>query len=358
MSGVLILEDGTCFPGKVFGYIGKNQGEVVFNTGMTGYQEVLTDPSYCGQIVVMTYPLIGNYGVNLEDKESVKSHVRGFIVREKSLFYENYRANESLEEFLAYNKIVALEGVDTRALTRHLRNKGTMRGIISTSYEMGKMDFAPFMHDQVDQVTTREIIRHPNPHPGAKTLAVLDMGFKSSILTGLLSKGFSVDVYPAWTSIEELEKANPDGIFLSNGPGDPKDAQNAIAIVKHFLGKKPICGICLGHQIIGLALGANTYKMKFGHRGLNHPVKDLRTGRVYITSQNHGYAIEESSLGPDLYVSHRNLNDNTVEGISHKTLPVLSVQYHPEAAPGPADSMYLFDDFHALIEGGQHAEKK
>ncbi len=351
-----MLEDGTCFPGKVFGYMGKNQGEVVFNTGMTGYQEVLTDPSYCGQIVVMTYPLIGNYGVNLEDKESVKSHVRGFVVREKSMFYENYRANESVEEFLAFNKIVGLEGVDTRALTKHLRSKGTMRGIITTAYELGKVEFDPFLHDQVDQVTTKEVHRYENP--GGKRLAVLDMGIKSSIIKGLLAKGFALDVYPAWTSIEELEKDNPDGIFLSNGPGDPKDAANAIAVVQHFLGKKPICGICLGHQIIGLALGADTYKMKFGHRGLNHPVKDLQTDRVYITSQNHGYAIDENTLGPDLFVSHRNLNDQTVEGISHKTLPVLSVQYHPEASPGPADSMYLFDDFYTLIEGVEHAEKR
>ncbi|NCC81075.1 MAG: carbamoyl-phosphate synthase small subunit [Clostridia bacterium] len=353
MSGVLILEDGTCFPGKVFGYMGKNQGEVVFNTGMTGYQEVLTDPSYYGQIVIMTYPLIGNYGINIDDKESLKSHVRGFVVREKSMFYENYRASESLEEFLASHKIVGLEGVDTRALTRHLRNKGTMRGIITTAYDMGKTDFEEFSRNQVQMVTTDKILKYPNP--GGKKLAVLDLGLKQSILKGLLSKNFAVDVYPAWTTIEELEKANPDGIFLSNGPGDPKDAKNAIEIVKYFLGKKPICGICLGHQIISLALGADTYKMKFGHRGLNQPVKDLRSNRVFITSQNHGYAVKEESLGSDLYVSHRNLNDNTVEGVSHKTLPVLSVQYHPEAAPGPADSMYLFDDFYKLIEGVKNA---
>lgn len=353
MSGVLILEDGTIYPGKVFGYMGENQGEVVFNTGMTGYQELLTDPSYCGQIVVMTYPLIGNYGINLEDKESVKAYIGGLVVREKSKYYENYRASESLEEFLAANKIVGLEGVDTRALTRHLRDKGTMRGIITTAYNMGKTVFAESKRNQIQRVTTDRIIKYSKL--GGKKLAVLDLGIKESILKGLLSKDFELAIYPAETTIDELEKANPDGIFLSNGPGDPKDAKNAINIVKYFLGKKPICGICLGHQIIGLALGADTYKMKFGHRGLNHPVKDLKTERVYITSQNHGYGIKEESLGADIYVSHRNLNDNSVEGICHKFLPVLSVQYHPEAAPGPSDSLYIFDDFYKLIEGVDHA---
>lgn len=347
MSGVLILEDGTCFPGKVFGYRGETQGEVVFNTGMTGYQEVLTDPSYCGQIVVMTYPLIGNYGVNLGDQESHKSHVKGFIVRENCNYYQNYRAENSLEAFLAENKIVALEQVDTRALTRHLRNKGTMRGIISTSFQMGKLDFLESRTDQVRQVTTDKIKSYGNP--SGKKLGIIDLGMKSSILDGLISKGFNIEVFPSYTSVEEIEERNLDALFLSNGPGDPKDAIEAIDLVKYFLGKKPICGICLGHQIIGLALGANTYKMKFGHRGVNHPVKDLKTGRVYITSQNHGYAIDEETLPEELFVSHRNLNDNSVEGISHKTLPVLSVQYHPEASPGPEDSAYLFEEFSELI---------
>ncbi|NLT93935.1 MAG: glutamine-hydrolyzing carbamoyl-phosphate synthase small subunit [Clostridia bacterium] len=346
MSGVLILEDGACFPGKVFGYRGDTQGEVVFNTGMVGYQEVLTDPSYAGQIVVMTYPLIGNYGVNGEDNQSSKPHVKGFIVRESSSVYSNWRAKESLENFLVAHKIIGLEEVDTRALTRHLRSRGTMGGVIkvNSSIEQTNNNLKP--QNLVEEVTTKEIRHWPGEGP---RLVVMDFGVKTSILRNLLKKGFDIYQVPATTGAKEILALNPNGIFLSNGPGDPKDVPYAIAAVRELIGKLPVCGICLGHQLIALALGADTYKLKFGHRGVNHPVKDLLTNKVYITSQNHGYAVDEASLPKDVYVSHRSLNDGTVEGIRHKNYPIFSVQYHPEAEPGPEESKYLFNRFYEII---------
>ncbi|MFZ7104366.1 MAG: glutamine-hydrolyzing carbamoyl-phosphate synthase small subunit [Peptococcaceae bacterium] len=347
MSGVLILEDGTCFPGKVFGYRGDSRGEVVFNTGMVGYQEVITDPSYAGQIVVMTYPLIGNYGVNKNDNEALKPHVKGFIVRENCSYHNNWQAEQSFESFLAQHQIVGLESVDTRALTRHLRSRGTMKGIISTSSDRLKEGFAFTGAGLVEQATIKEIKHIPGDGP---KLVVMDFGIKTSIIKGLKTKGFEIYQVPADTGSAEILGLNPDGIFLSNGPGDPKDVPYAITTLKDIIGKIPVCGICLGHQLIALALGADTYKLKFGHRGVNHPVKDLQTNRVYITSQNHGYSVEEETLPGDVFVSHRNLNDNTVEGIKHKHLPVFSVQYHPEAAPGPEDSAYLFKQFAELIK--------
>jgi len=349
MSGVLILEDGTCFPGKVFGFRGNTEGEVVFNTGMLGYQEVLTDPSYAGQIVVMTYPLIGNYGVNTDDNQSFKPHVKGFIVRENCTYHNNWQAQDSLENFLATHKIVGLEGVDTRALTRHLRSRGTMKGIITTNPNLTKEELPVGDEGLVDQVTVKEIRHLPGNGP---RLIVMDFGIKNSILKGLKNKDFDIYQVPAGTGINEILSLNPQGIFLSNGPGDPKDVPQAIATIKGLLGKLPICGICLGHQLLALAMGADTYKLKFGHRGVNHPVKDLLTNRVYITSQNHGYAVKEETLPKDVYVSHRNLNDGTIEGIGHKYLPVYSVQYHPEAEPGPEDSSYLFDYFSEMIKKG------
>ncbi|MDK2824222.1 MAG: carbamoyl-phosphate synthase small subunit [Clostridia bacterium] len=348
MSGVLILEDGTCFPGKVFGYRGNSQGEVVFNTGMVGYQEVITDPSYAGQIVVMTYPLIGNYGVNKGDNEAIKPHVRGFIVRENCSYHNNWQAEDSFENFLAAHSIVGLEGVDTRALTRHLRSRGTMRGIITTSAGLNKQDFSSNGENLVEKVTTKEIRHLPGTGP---KLVVMDFGIKESIIKSLISKEFDIYLVPAWTGAKEILGFKPQGVFLSNGPGDPKDVPKSIVTIKELIGKIPVCGICLGHQLIALALGADTYKLKFGHRGVNHPVKDLLTNRVYITSQNHGYAIKEESLPQDVYVTHRNLNDHTIEGIRHKYLPVSSVQYHPEAAPGPEDSAYLFNHFYDLLVG-------
>ncbi|MFZ5942576.1 MAG: glutamine-hydrolyzing carbamoyl-phosphate synthase small subunit [Bacillota bacterium] len=347
MSGVLILEDGTCFPGKVFGYRDNSLGEVVFNTGMVGYQEVITDPSYAGQIVVMTYPLIGNYGVNKSDNEAAKPHVRGFIVRENCGYHNNWQAENSFENFMAANQIVGLEGVDTRALTRHLRSRGTMKGFINTNPEVNQQGFAANGLNLVETVSTKEILHIPGSGP---KLVVMDFGTKSSIIKGLALKDFDIYQVPAATNCNEILALNPQGVFLSNGPGDPKDVPYAINTVKNLLGKVPVCGICLGHQLIALALGADTYKLKFGHRGVNHPVKDLQTNRVYVTSQNHGYAVNEDTLPKDVYVSHRNLNDNTIEGIRHRYLSISSVQYHPEAAPGPEDSAYLFDHFYEMIK--------
>jgi len=349
LAGVLILEDGTCFPGKVFGFRGNTQGEVVFNTGMVGYQEVITDPSYVGQIVVMTYPLIGNYGVNLGDNESSRPHVKGFIVRENCTYHSNWQAEDSLENFLATHRIVGLEGVDTRALTRHLRSRGTMKGVITTNSNLNKDELLGSAQSLVEQVTIKEIKHLPGTGP---RLVVMDFGIKNSIITGLQSKGFDIIQVPAGTGAAEILSLKPQGIFLSNGPGDPKDVPQAIATIKALLGKLPICGICLGHQLIALAMGADTYKLKFGHRGVNHSVKDLLTNRVYITSQNHGYAVKEETLPNDVFISHRNLNDGTIEGIGHKFLPISSVQYHPEAAPGPEDSAYLFDHFYEMIKKG------
>lgn len=346
MAGVLILEDGTCFPGNAFGYRGQSQGEVVFNTGMLGYQEMLTDPSNHGQIVVMNYPLIGNYGINPGDNQGLKPYVQGLIVRENCSYYNNWRATGSLENFLASNKIVGLEGVDTRALSRHLRTKGTMKGIINTGVGMKQLIIPGEAKKLVQEVTTQEVRHFPGPGP---KLVVIDLGIKKDVLKGLLRQGFEIYVVPSYFSVEKVLAFNPQGIFLSNGPGDPKDVRSVIEVIQGLLGTLPIVGISLGHQVISLALGANTYKMKFGHRGVNYPVQDLLTKRVYITSQNHGYEIEEASLPQDVSVSHRNLNDGTIEGLKHKSLPVFSVQYQPEAALEHEDA--VFKEFYKMVVG-------
>lgn len=354
MLARLVLEDGTVFVGKAFGATGEQHGEVVFNTSMTGYQEILTDASYCGEIVVMTYPLIGNYGINLEDFEREHSFVRGFVVKENCEHPSNWRARVTIEKFLQEQGIVGISGIDTRALTRRLRSSGTLRGIITTSEEpnevlVAKAQQAPTLSGEqvVPAVTTKEVYQVPGPGP---KVVVMDFGAKHNIVRCLSALGCDLTVVPATATAEEILALNPEGIMLSNGPGDPKNVPYAIATVRELIGKKPIFGICLGHQILGLAFGGETYKLKFGHRGANHPVKDLLTNRVHITSQNHGYAIDEKSLqGLGLRVSHRNLNDETVEGIIHESLPVFSVQYHPEASPGPNDSRYLFDKFLDLI---------
>lgn len=386
VAAYLLLEDGTLYKGISFGYRGSSFGEVVFNTGMTGYQEVLTDPSYCGQIVTMTYPLIGNYGINSGDAESVKPQVRGFIVREACFRPSNYRSEKTIDHYLAQYGIPGLAGIDTRSLTRRIRQNGTLRGAILiggtngqawegeplTNLRVGARVNLRSLMSQLNEESSNQWQKHleavrsqsvAGPHlvgsvttpqayviPGdGFRVAVMDFGIKENILRMLKDLDCHLMVFSADATAEEIRAASPDGLFLSNGPGDPKDVPSAIATIRELMNQllnpMPIFGICLGHQLISLAVGADTYKLKFGHRGANHPVRDLRTGRVYITSQNHGYALKEDTLPPEVMVSHRNANDDTVEGLRHKSLPFYSVQYHPEAAPGPEDSAYLFDEF-------------
>lgn len=352
----LVLEDGTIYEGSAFGKIGDITGEVVFNTGMTGYQEVLTDPSYCGQIVMMTYPLIGNYGVNWEDPESMRPQVRGFVVREVCEAPSNWHSEGGLNEYLQLHGIAGIQGIDTRALTRKLRSYGTMRGMICEDYPTDD-DFAQIMAYEmgapVEQVTCKEAFEMPGP--GSK-VAVMDFGLKASILSSLRKRGCSLVVFPAGSSAEEILKAEPDGIMLTNGPGDPKDNPGVIAEIRKLVGKKPIFGICLGHQLMALACGADTEKLRYGHRGCNHPVKDLDQDRVYITSQNHGYTIVEESLPANVRVSHRNWNDKTIEGVVYADHPTFTVQFHPEASPGPQDTAYLFDRFIDLMKKNRAPE--
>ncbi|RJP35357.1 MAG: carbamoyl-phosphate synthase small subunit [Candidatus Omnitrophota bacterium] len=368
---VLILEDGAVFRGRAFGAVGEAGGEVVFNTSMTGYQEVLTDPSYYGQIVTMTYPLIGNYGVNEEDVESSKIQVAGFIVKEISQIPSNWRSTRSLEEWMLSQHIVGLCGVDTRALVRKLRTYGVMRGVISTEDGTeadihAKIDAVPSMigADLVRSVTTNESYRwkdrlHPTYHSkiftkSANPLCVLafDFGIKQNILRHLTERGCEVHVVPAYTDADEIRALQPDGIFLSNGPGDPEPVTYAIHTIQQLLGSYPIFGICLGHQVLGLALGGTTYKLKFGHRGANQPVKHLKSGKIDITSQNHGFCVDmESIRDKKVEVTHINLNDNTVEGLESRELRCFSVQYHPEASPGPYDAAHHFDRFVRMMTG-------
>ncbi|ABZ84666.1 carbamoyl-phosphate synthase, small subunit [Heliomicrobium modesticaldum Ice1] len=353
-KGYLILEDGSVWEGQAFGARGQRPGEVVFNTGMTGYQELLTDPSYCGQIVVMTYPLIGNYGINEEDFESRQPFLRGFIVREWAEIPSNWRSRDTINGYLKQAGVIGLAGVDTRALTRRLRSHGTMRGIIATGDVdrvalVQQAQQAPHISGQplVDEVTVKErsVMENDGFH-----VALLDYGAKDNIARSLHLRGCKVTILPARTTAAEVLALNPDGIMLSNGPGDPRDVPYAVEAVKALLGKKPVFGICLGHQIIGLAVGAKAYKLPFGHRGSNHPVKDLATGRVYITSQNHGFVIDGDSVPAGVIVSHINMNDGSVEGLAFTDMPAFSVQYHPEACPGPDDSGYLFDRFIDLMK--------
>jgi carbamoyl-phosphate synthase small subunit len=352
MKSVLVLEDGTYFTGDAFGQKGETVGEVVFNTCMTGYQEISTDPSYNGQIVTMTYPLIGNYGFSHVDNESYKTHTQGFIVKELCDTPSNWRCKTSPEDYFTKNNIVGIKGIDTRALTQHIRNFGSMFGIIST--ECGNLDILSERLRQkkeekrnlVMEVTTKIPIHKPGT---GKRVVLLDFGVKYNIIRSLEKRNCDIHILPAFSSVDEILGLNPDGILLSNGPGDPKDLPGIKANIQKLLGKKPILGICLGHQLLGLALGGNTYKLKFGHHGGNHPVKDYTTGRCYITSQNHNYALDKD-FSNDVEITHLNVNDKTVEGFRHKTMPVLSVQYHPEAAPGPEDSAYIFDDFIRMME--------
>lgn len=360
MKAFLLLEDGTVFEGNSFGMEGQVIGEVVFNTGMTGYQEVLTDPSYCGQIVCMTYPLIGNYGVNIDDIESLKPQVKGFIVRELCKTPSNWRSIESLNEYLKRNEIIGLEGIDTRALTIILRDNGTMKGTIITGESIEEIEETLAevrnytISNPVLQVTTPEI-----KHYGGEgyKIALLDYGLKRNIVRSLQKRNCEVYVFPCTASSEEILAVEPDGIMLSNGPGDPKDCLFQIETIKKLIGEKPIFGICLGHQLTALANGADTEKLKYGHRGCNHPVKDLEKDMTYITSQNHGYTIVKESLNKEIMsISHINMNDGTIEGIKYKNAPLFTVQFHPEASPGPGDTAYLFDEFIKMIDEARTAK--
>lgn len=374
-KAILLLEDGTVFIGRSFGAKGTAVGEVVFNTSMTGYQEITTAPSYFEQILTMTYPMIGNYGTNSGDWESRKLFCSGFIVKENCSFPSNWRNEKTFSDYLKENNVVGLEGIDTRKLVRHIRTQGAMRGIIS-SCELDvdilrkKLDAYPGLvgRDIVQHVTlgksypwTQGVIdvltgQECKPKPKYKVIA-FDFGIKQNILRLLVSHGCKVEVVPADTTAAQILKKKPDGVFLSNGPGDPAAVTYAIDAIRGLLGKVPIFGICLGHQLLGLALGGTTYKLKFGHRGANHPVKNLDTGKIEITSQNHGFCVDINSLkGKNVELTHMNLNDNTLEGLRCKKLKAFSVQYHPEASPGPHDSQYLFRQFTEWMDKSRKAK--
>jgi len=355
MEAKLVLEDGTIFRGRSFGAAGEKYGEAVFNTSMTGYQEIITDPSYKGQIVAMTYPLIGNYGVNKEDVESCRPFVEGFVVKEYSKVFSNWRAEQSLGEYLETNGILGIEGIDTRALTLHLRQAGAMRAVLSTvdQDEASLVSKARSSRglEGIDLVSGATCNKpYEWNKQGKHKVAVLDCGIKFNTLRALEERNCKVIVMPAKSGAAEIMAIKPDGLMLSNGPGDPAAVSYVIDTVRELLGRLPIFGICLGQQMLGLAMGGKTYKLKFGHHGGNHPVKDLKTGKVYITVQNHGFCVDIDSLNKrDIEVTHVNLNDNTLEGIRHRKQPVFSVQFHPEAGPGPHDAAYLFDHFIGLM---------
>lgn len=352
MRAVLYLEDGTLLEGTSFGAEGARVGEVVFNTGMTGYQELLSDPSYCGQIVTMTYPLIGNYGIARDDFESKRPAVHGMVVRRYEEVPSNWRAQFSLGDTLKEFGILGISGVDTRMLTRKIRSFGTMKGIIATGdVSEGelreRLGGESLFTDHVARVSTKNVFGFAGNN---ERIVLMDFGSKSGILRDLASRGCDVVVVPHDATPEQVLRYCPDGVLLSNGPGDPKQVPQAAKTIRSLLGKIPIFGICLGHQLLALACGADTEKLKFGHRGGNHPVKDLTSGRCFITSQNHGYTVTESSLaGTGLKVTHINNNDGTIEGLRHESLPAFSVQYHPEASPGPYDSSHLFDEFLDMV---------
>lgn len=350
-KAILALEDGRIFEGVSFGASGEKCGEVVFNTSMAGYQEILTDPSYKGQIVAMTYPLIGNYGVNPGDAESRQPFLEGFIVKESSNIASNWCARKELGEYLKENNIIGIEDVDTRALTRHIRLRGAMKAALSTAdldgkrlVEKAKSSPSLIGRDLVKDVTYSTALEWNKE--GRYSVVVIDCGVKLNILRMLEKNGCRVTVVPAKTAPADILGMKPDGVLLSNGPGDPAAVPYVVDTVKKLMGKLPIFGICLGHQMLGLALGGKTYKLKFGHHGANHPVKDLRTGKISITVQNHGFCVDMDSLNKvDIEITHVNLNDNTLEGVRHKKFPIFSVQFHPEASAGPRDAAYLFDEF-------------
>ncbi|MGI8990515.1 MAG: glutamine-hydrolyzing carbamoyl-phosphate synthase small subunit [Bryobacteraceae bacterium] len=369
-SAILALEDGTVFEGTSFGPPAERSGEVVFNTALTGYQEIFTDPSYSGQIVVLTNPQIGNYGTNVDDDEAAKPHIEGLAVREFSALASNWRSDEDAQRFLAKHRIPVASEMDTRALVRHLRSRGAMRGVLSSIDtdaarliekarsipSMAGLDLAsrvttPASYEwskTVESCSPSEIVAR-TPEPRFNVVAY-DFGIKRNILRRLVHSGCRVTVVPALTSAEDVLALKPDGVFLSNGPGDPEPLSTPIDNIRRLIGKTPIFGICLGHQLLGLAAGGKTFKLKFGHRGANHPVLNRLTNRVEITSHNHGFAVDPDSLNlNDVEITHVNLNDRTLEGFRHRRHPVFCVQYHPEAAPGPHDSHYLFDDFTRMM---------
>ena len=377
MKAILLLEDGTVFEGTSFGAKGQKCGEVVFNTSMTGYQEITTDPSYYEQIITMTYPLIGNYGTNALDAESKKVYAAGFIVKENCEYPSNWRNEQSLSEYLKANNVVGLAGIDTRKLVKHIRTQGAMRGIISST-ELKIQSLAKTLgeypglvgRDIVKDVTSKkpykwdkpvvDVLQPSTDKPKLKYKVVAyDFGMKQNILRLLISHGCDVQVVPAFTSAKDVLARKPDGVFLSNGPGDPAAVTYAVESARQLLGKVPIFGICLGHQILGLALGGKTYKLKFGHRGANHPVKNLETKQIEITSQNHGFCVDINSLqNKGVELTHINLNDNTLEGFRCKRLSAFCVQYHPEASPGPHDSQYLFRMFTDLMSQRKTANRR
>lgn len=354
----IILEDGTVFVGKAFGSDIEKEGEVVFNTGMTGYQEILSDPSYCAQIVTLTYPLIGNYGINKDDFESIEPSINGLIVKEAAIHPSNWRNEESIDELLKAKNIPGLEGIDTRKLTRLIRKYGTLKGKlcsmdVNVNEVVASLKATELPTDQVSRVSTRD----PYHCPGrGHRVVLIDFGAKHGIIQNLIARDCDVIVVPYNTPAEEVLRFSPDGVMLSNGPGDPMDCPEGIETVKALLGKVPIFGICLGHQLLSLACGAKSSKLKFGHRGSNHPVREIETGRIDITSQNHGYTIEkETIMNTRLVVTHEAVNDGTVEGVKHLDYPAFSVQYHPEASPGPEDSNHLFNKFVSMINEHKQA---
>ena len=359
MRRMLILENGAVFTGMGFGAESDCDGEVVFNTGMTGYQEILSDPSYCGQIVTLTYPLIGNYGVNHEDFESISPSVAGLIVKELNDVPSHWHSEQSLGAMLKEKGIPALAGIDTRRLTKIIRQYGTLKGRLTSDLNadvqkiVSKLKAAKFPTDQVRRVSTKAAYTSPGSGP---RVVIVDFGMKKGILREVIKRGYDCLVVPHNTTAQEILNLHPDGVLLSNGPGDPKDVPYAVETVKNLLGKVPIFGICLGHQLLALACGADTVKMKFGHRGVNHPVKDLTTGHFYMTSQNHGYTVDPESLaGKNLVVTHIAINDGSIEGLAHTKFKAFSVQFHPEATPGPEDSAYLFDRFLANLSATKKA---